>query len=140
MNLQEINSNLQNSSAALLRTTDANFMEEQLAKVTVSETKSGVNMQIQRKVDSATADLVKDSSSTNMFLPLYTSSHGIFNSHIISWIIHVALKERRKNSDNLCWCLINSHFCSLCKTFGFRVNMQRRRRSMENGSRMFGFA
>ncbi|POO00043.1 AMP deaminase [Trema orientale] len=79
MNGNEVNSNLQTSSAVPLIGNDGNCMQDQIFKVTASETKSRVDPQGEGKVVSTPVQLVgHDSTFSGMVLP-YPSAHDSTN-------------------------------------------------------------
>lgn len=74
LNLQDGNSELQNSSVASLRSNDRNSVQHQISKMTVSEAKADVYQQGERKIDSNSVHFVGTGpNSSNVILPLNTS-------------------------------------------------------------------
>ena len=78
MDLQEVNSNIQNSSAVPLIGSDGNCMQEQLFKVTANEAQAGLDLQGEGNAASALGKLGGHGSTfSSMILPLCPSAHGI---------------------------------------------------------------
>lgn len=74
--MQDVNSNLQNSSA-VLKSDVKNFIQDRMYQVTSTEAKSGVDLQGDGKVDTASGNSVKnDHNFTSIVLPLSASMHG----------------------------------------------------------------
>lgn len=74
LNLQDGNSELQNSSAAPLRINDRNSVQDQISEMIVSEAKADVYQQGERKIDSNSVHFVGiGPNSSNVILPLNTS-------------------------------------------------------------------
>ncbi|XP_034211261.1 AMP deaminase-like isoform X1 [Prunus dulcis] len=72
----DVNSNLQNSSAVLLKSDVKNFIQDRMYQVTSTEAKSGVDLQGDGKVDTASGNSVKtDHNFTSIVLPLSASMH-----------------------------------------------------------------
>ncbi|BBG94172.1 AMP deaminase, putative / myoadenylate deaminase, putative [Prunus dulcis] len=75
-NYLDVNSNLQNSSAVLLKSDVKNFIQDRMYQVTSTEAKSGVDLQGDGKVDTASGNSVKtDHNFTSIVLPLSASMH-----------------------------------------------------------------
>lgn len=86
MNLQEVNSNIQNSSAAQLIGSDQNPTQDQTYKVTSNEAHTGADLQADGKVISAPGHVDdQDHTFSSIILPLCRPSHGIF--FLLSWKI-----------------------------------------------------
>lgn len=87
MGLQEVNSNIQNSSAVPLIGNDENCMQDQLFQVTASETRADVYPQGEGKLDSTPVHLVgHDPSLSTLVLPC-PSAHGILTSYLKSFFM-----------------------------------------------------
>lgn len=81
MNLQDVNSELQNSSSAPFRSNEGNCMQDQTCNVTVNEAKADVYLQGKGKIDATSLHFVGTGPDfSGMILPLNSSVQGIFSS------------------------------------------------------------